>query len=85
MARAVFEAVRPPVVPEAPPLADTRATVPAREVPKGGNTGQEASKLKEHAPSTSQPSPQAQEQGSNASDADSGTTEEIISEEASSS
>ena len=78
MARAVFEAVKPPVVPEAPPLANARATVPAPAVPKGGNTGQEASKPKEHAPSTSQPSPRAPEQGSNASDADSGATEEII-------
>ena len=85
MARAVFEAVRPPVVPEAPPLADAHATIPTLAVPKGGNTGQEALKPKEHAPSTSLPSPWAPEQGSNASDADSGTTEEIISEEASSS
>ena len=85
MARAVFEAVRPPVVPEASPLADARATVPAPVVPKGRNTGQEALKPKEHAPSTLQPSPWAREQGSNASDVDSGATEEIVSEEASSS
>ena len=85
LARVVFKAVRPPVVPEAPPLADARATIPAPAVPKGGNTGQEALKLKEHAPSTLQPSPRAPEQGSNASDVDSSATEEIISEEASSS
>ena len=85
MARVVFEVVKPQVVPEAPPLANARATVPALVVPKGGNTGQEASKLKEHAPSTSQPSLRAPEQGSNASDTDSGATEEIIPEEAPSS
>ena len=85
MARAVFEAVKPPVVPEAPLLANARAAVPAPVGPKGRNTGPEASKLKEHTPSTSQPSLWAPEQGSNASDTDSGTTEEIISEEAPSS
>ena len=85
MARTVFEAVKPPVVPEAPPLFNTCATVPAWMVPEGRNTGQEASKLKEYAPSTSQPSLRALEQGSNASDTDSGTTEEVIPEEASSS
>ena len=53
--------------------------------PKGRNTGPEALKLKEHTPSTSQPSLRAPEQGSNASDTDSGATEEIISEEAPSS
>ena len=81
MARVVFEAVKPPVVPEAPPLANTRTTVPALTVPEGRNTRQEASKPKEHAPSTSQPSLWAPVQGSNASDTDSGTTE-IIPEEA---
>ena len=85
MARVVFEAIKPPVVPEAPPLANAHATVPAPMVPKGGNTGEEAPKPKEHAPSTSQPSLLAPEQGNNASDMDSGTTEEVIPEEAPSS
>ena len=73
------------MVPEAPPLANAHATVPAPMVPEGRNTGQEASKPKEHAPSTSQPSLRAPEQGSNASDTDSGATEEVIPEEAPSS
>ena len=73
------------MVPEAPPLANAHAAVPAPIGPKGGNTGPEALKPKEHTPSTSQPSLWAPEQGSNASDMDSSTTEEIISEEAPSS
>ena len=81
MARAVFEVVKPPVVPE----ASAHAAVPAPAGPKGENTGPEASKLEEHTPSTSQPSLRAPEQGSIASDTDSGATEEIISEEAPSS
>ena len=85
VARAVFKVVKPPVVPEAPPLANTRVTVPAPTGSKGGSTGPEASKPEEQTPSTSQPSPQAPELGSNASDTDSGAIEEIISEEASSS
>ena len=85
MARVVFEAVKPPVMPEALPLASAHAAVPALAGPKGKNTGPEASKPEEHTPSTSQPSLRALEQGSIASDTDSGTTEEIISEEAPSS
>ena len=85
VARAVFEAVKPPVVPEAPPLANAHAAVPAPTGPKGRSTGPEASKPKEHTPSTSQPSPRAPEPGSNASKMDSGEIEEIISEEAPSS
>ena len=85
MARVVFEAVKPPVVPEAPPLANARAAVPASMGPKGGSTGPEASKPKGDIPSTSQPSLRAPEPGSNTSDMDSGTIEEIISEEAPSS
>ena len=73
------------MVPEAPPLANARATVPAPTVPEGGNTGEEALKPMEHALSTSQPSLLVPEQGSNASDMDSGTTEEVIPEEAPSS
>ena len=82
MARAVLEVVRPPVVPEALPLASARVAVPAPVGPKGKNTRPEASKPEEHTPSTSQPSLRAPEQGSIASDMDSGTTEEIISDEA---
>ena len=82
MARAVLEAVKPPVVPEALLLASARAAVPAPAGPKGENTGPEAPKPEEHTPSTSQPSLRAPEQGSIASDTDSGATEEIISEEA---
>ena len=81
MARAVLEVVRPPVVSEAPPLASTHAAMPALAGPKGKNTRPEALKPEEHIPSTSQPSLRAPEQGSIASDTDSGTTEEIISEE----
>ena len=81
MARAVLEAVRSPVVPEVHPLASARAAVPAPAGPKGENTRPEASKPEEHTPSTLQPSLQAPEQGSIASDTDSGTAEEFISEE----
>ena len=81
VARVVFEVVKPQVVPEAPPLADARAAVPAPMGPKGGSTGPEASKPEEQTPSTSQPSPRTPEPGSNASNTDSGTIEEIIPEE----
>ena len=81
MARAVLEAVRSPVVPESHPLASTCAVVPAPAGRKGENTGPEASKPEEHTPITSQPSLRAPEQGSIASDMDSGAAEEFISEE----
>ena len=57
MARVVFKAVKPPVVPE----ASTRAAVPALVGPEGENTGPEASKPEEHTPSTSQSSLRAPE------------------------
>ena len=59
----------------------TRVAVPAPAGPKGEDSRPEASKPEEHTPSTSQPSLRAPEQGSIASDTDSGPTEEIISEE----
>ena len=81
MARVVLEVVRPPVVPEVLPLASARAAVPVPAGPKDENTRPGALKPEEHTPSTLQPSLRAPEQGSIASDTDSGATEEIISEE----
>ena len=50
MARVVLEAVRPPVVPEALPLASAHVAVLPPAGPKGENTRPEASKPEEHTP-----------------------------------
>ena len=81
MARAVFEAVRPPVVPTALPLASTHEAVPTPPRPKDRGSGPEVSKSMEPTPSTSQPGLQVPEQSSIASDTDSGKAKEIASEE----
>ena len=81
MARVVFEAVRPPVVPTALPLANTREAVPTPLRPKDRGSGPEASKPAEPTPSTLQPFSQVPEQSSIASDTDSSKAEEIASEE----
>ena len=81
MARVVFEAVRPPVVPMALPLANTCEAVPTPLRPKDRGSGPEVSKSTGPTPSTSQPGLQVPEQSSIASDTNSGKAEEITSEE----
>ena len=82
VARAVFEAVRPPVVPKAFPLAGPCEAALTPPGPKDRGSGPEASKPTEPTPSTSQPCLQVPEPGSTASDTDSSKAEEITSEEA---
>ena len=82
VARAVFEAVRPPVVPKAFLLAGPCEAALTLLGPKDRGSGPEASKPTEPTPSTSQPCLQVPEPGSTASDTDSGKAEEITSEEA---
>ena len=81
MARAVFEAVRPPVVLKAFPSASTHGAVLAPLGPKGGEPGPEALKSEEHTPSTLLSSLQVPGQSSIASDTDSGHVEETTVEE----
>ena len=76
MAKAVFEAVRPPVVLKVLPLASTRGAQFTPPTPKDGEFRPEALKLEEPTPSTLQPSQQVPEQHSGASDTDSGRAEE---------
>ena len=81
IARVVFEAVRPLVVPTVLPLASTHEAVPTPSRPKDRGSGPEVSKSTEPTPSTLQPDLQVPEQSSIASDTDSGKAEEIASEE----
>ena len=81
MARAVFEAVRPPVVPKKSPAAGSQEAVLTPPGPADGWSKPEASKPTEPAPSASQPCLQVLEPGSTASDTDSGRTEEVVPEE----
>ena len=81
MARVVFEAVRPPVVLKAFPLASTREAALTPLGPKGGESRPEASKQEEHTPGTSLSSLQVPGQSSIASDTDSGQAKETTSEE----
>ena len=81
MARVVFEAVRPPVVLKAFPLASTHEAVLTLPGPKDRGSRPEASKPEEPTPSTSQPFLQVPEQSSVASDTDSRKAKEIASEE----
>ena len=80
MARALFEAVRPPVVPKKSPAADSQEAVPSSPGPANGGSAPEASKPTNPTPSTSQSCLQAQELSSS-SDTDSGRTEEVVPEE----
>ena len=81
MARAVFEALRPPVVPKVFPLAGPCEAALTPLGPKDRGSGPEASKPTEPTPSTSQPCLQVPEPGSTASDTNSGKAEEVTSEE----
>ena len=80
MARALFEAVRPPVVLKKSPAADSQEAVPSSPGPADGGSVLEASKPTDPAPSTSQLSLQAPELSSS-SDTDSSRTEEVVPEE----
>ena len=81
MAKVVFKVVKPPVVLKALPSASSHKVPSALNQPEDGGPKLEASKLEESAPSASQPSQQAQEQISGASDTDSGKADEPIPEE----
>ena len=76
MAKVVFRVVKPPVVLKALPLAHSREASSAPPQPGGGGPEQEVSKSEEPVPSTSQPSPQVQEQISEASNSDSDKADE---------
>ena len=81
MAKAVFKVVKPPVVMKALPSASSREVPSAPNQPEDGGPKLEVSKLKESAPSTSQPCQQAQEQISKASNTDSDKADEPTPEE----
>ena len=81
MAKAVFNVVKPLVVLKALPPASSREIPSTPHQPEDGGLELEVLKLEESAPSTSQPSPQVQEQISGASDTDSGKADEPIPEE----
>ena len=80
MARALFKAVRPPVVLTRSPTADSQGAVPSSPGPPGGGSMPEASKPMGPTPSTSQPCLQEPEPSSSP-DTDSGRTEEVVPEE----
>ena len=76
MAKAVFKVVKPPVVSKALPSARSCEALSAPPQPGGGGPKQEVLKSEEPVPSTSQPSPQVQEQISEASNTDSDKADE---------
>ena len=81
MAKVVFKVVKPPVVSKALPLASSREVPSAPHQPEGGGPEQGVLKSEESIPSTSQPSPQVQEQISEASNTDSDKADEPTPEE----
>ena len=81
MAKAVFKVVKPPVVSKALPSARSREASSAPPQPEGGRPEQGVLKSEEPVPSTSQPSPQVQEQISEASNTDSDKADEPTPEE----
>ena len=80
MAKAVFRVVKPPVVSKALPSARSHEASSAPPQPGGGGSEQQVLKLEEPVPSTSQPTPQVQEQISEASNTDSDGADEPPSE-----
>ena len=76
MAKAVFKVVKSPVMSKALPLACSHEASSAPPQPGGGGPKQEVLKSEEPVPSTSQPSPQVQEQISEASNTDSDKADE---------
>ena len=81
MAKVVFKVVKPPVVLKALPSASSHKVPSAPNQPEDGGPKLEVSKLKESAPSTSQPCQQVQEQISEASNTDSDKADEPTPEE----
>ena len=81
MAKAVFKVVKPPVVSKALPSASSREASSAPPQPEGGGPEQGVLKSEEPIPSTSRPSPQVQEQISEASNTDSDKADEPTPEE----
>ena len=76
MAKAVFKVVKPPVVSKALPSARSHEALSTPPQPGGGGPKQGVLKSEEPVPSTSQPSPQVQEQISKASNTDSDKADE---------
>ena len=81
MAKVVFKVVKPPVVLKALPSASSREVPSTPHQPEDGGLEQGVLKLEESIPSTSQPSPQVQEQISEASNTDSDKADEPTPEE----
>ena len=81
MAKAVFKVVKPPVVSKALPSASSREVPSAPHQLEGGEPKQGVLKSKEPIPSTSQLSPQVQEQISEASNTDSDKADKPTPEE----
>ena len=81
MTKAVFKVVKPPVVLKALPSTSSREVPSTPNQPEDSGPELEVSKLKESAPSTSQPSQQVPEQISKASNTDSGKADEPTPEE----
>ena len=81
MAKAVFKVVKPLVVLKALPSASSHEVPSAPHQPEGGGPEQGVLKLEEPIPSTSQLSPQVQEQISEASNTDSDKADEPTPEE----
>ena len=81
MAKVVFKVVKPLVVSKALPLASSHEVPSTPHQPEGGGAKQGALKSEELIPSTSQPSPQVQEQISKASNTDSDKADEPTPEE----
>ena len=81
MAKVVFKIVKPPVVLKALPPASGHEVPSTPHQPGGGGPEQGVLKPEESVPSTSQPSPQVQEQISEASNTDSDKADEPTPEE----
>ena len=81
MAKAVFKVVKPPVVLKALPSASSCEVPSAPHQPEGSGPKQGVLKSEEPIPSTSQLSPQVQEQISEASSTDSDKADEPTPEE----
>ena len=81
MAKVVFKVVKPSVVLKVLPSASSCEVLSTPNQPEDGGPKLEVSKLKESAPSTSQPSQQIQEQISKASNTDSDKADDPTPEE----
>ena len=81
MAKAVFKLAKPPVVPKVLPPAHRHVAPSAPPQPESGGPKQGVLKSGEPIPSTSQPTPQVQEQISEVSNTDSDGADEPLSRE----